>query len=163
MANPKGRGVKWIVLYVITGVVDVVQIIIDFTGFGIAVSEAIEAIMPFVLIGLLMLFRIPIFSHPKRLLSILGALVVDAATGGVAPLWIADVLYLHRDVRREDAQIEAGRIASISVENDLPLYSGGVGRPRLDSTYTPQEGETSQPRNQNTRPLNYEGVRRPSV
>lgn len=143
-AKPKSKGVKWPILYGISGIVDLAQIIIDFTGVGVIVSEILEVIMPFVIIGFLALFKIPLFTRINRLLSIAAVDFADAITGGAAPFWIVDVWYLHRDVKKEEAEKTAqkdtdemppqlnqdGRREPVG-ENGGPVNQGGVRRPSL--------------------------------
>ena len=133
MAAPgnKGKGFKWTLLYIFTGVVDLVQIIIDFTGIGIVVSEAIEAAMPFIIfVTLQIFFKISLISKPSRLLSIIGATGFGFITGGIAPFWILDIWYLQRSVKAEDAQYTAEQYSSNRAGNQHPLYQDGIGRPR---------------------------------
>lgn len=128
----KSKGLKWILLYGITGIVDLIQIILTFTGIGIAVSEALEAVMPFFLIGVFQfLFKISLISHPSRLLSIVGATGFDAITGGIAPFWIIDVWYIQRTVKKEEAEINALKQTEL-LKNNIrkPLYEGGIRQPR---------------------------------
>jgi hypothetical protein len=156
-SNPQkvSSGKLWS-LVIVSGVVDLIQIILDFTGIGIAVSEAIEAAMPLVICGMCWKFNIPIFSNPKRLASIFGAVGLDAITGGLAPFWILDAWYIKHDVEKDQKKMVAmaaaeqmtsqmnvrnplntngvrqPQIEEQSVQNRLataPRYSGGIGRP----------------------------------
>ena len=153
MANaPKKKTLRWLVLFVVTGFVDLVQIIIDFTGVGIVVSEVLEIITPLVLVGLLMLFRIPIFTHPKRLLSILAVGAGDALTGGIAPFWILDVWYIYSDVKKEEAELQEQQEKEMMLSNITrqPLYRDGI---RQSSSQTN--------RSNNPQPMNKLGIRPP--
>lgn len=153
---PKKKTLRWITLYTVSGVVDIVQIIIDFTGIGVAVSEALEIAMPFVLIGLLGLFRI--FSV-KRVLSVAVTDAGDALTGGFAPFWIFDVWYIHRDVRITEAMQRAAEEGDAMLQPMAPLNQDGV---RAPATTTGTGNTQSDPavRNINMAPLNYNGTRR---
>ncbi len=146
----KGKGIKWKLLYAITGIIDAIQLIIDFTGVGILISEILEIIMPFVLIGYLKIIcRVSMITKPIRLLSIVGATGLDAVTGGAAPFWVLDVWYIHNDVKKEDAEYNAAiqqemmvKEVSDSMNQDgvrtpsqtaKPLNSGGVRAPTFNS------------------------------
>ena len=148
----KSKGLKWILLYGITGLVDLTQIIVTFTGIGIVVSEALEIVMPFFLIGVFQfLFKISLISHPSRLLSIVGATGFDAITGGIAPFWIIDVWYIQRTVRKEEAEINAMKQAEL-LQNNIrrPLYIDGMRQPQnIESEVI-------------SRPINIDGVRPPN-
>jgi hypothetical protein len=140
----KNKTIRWFILYAFTGIIDLVQIIIDFTGVGILVSEILEFVTGPILLGLFILFRIPIFTKPRRVASILGVFVGDAVTGGFAPFWILDVLYVHWDVKRESFGSDSvvGKMSNISKPISLnhngvrlpsrqppPLNSGGMRMP----------------------------------
>ena len=144
--EPEKKTLQWAILFGITGMIDVMQIIISWTGIGIMVSEAMEAAMPFILLGLLALFRIPIFSNPARLISILGVTIGDSITGGIAPFWFLDVLYLYYSVKKEDSRILAQQAEEDASSDNVrhPLYKDGVCGPDAQAT-----GTLSQPANRN--------------
>ncbi len=155
--KPKKRAIRWFVLFGISGLVDLIQIIIDFTGAGVIISEILEAIMPFVLIGLFLLFRIPVITKINRLLSIAATDLGDAVTGGAAPFWVLDVWYIYRDVKKEEAAIaEQEMEAELISQVRKPLNTDGRRLPQNQ-----EEGGASVVRNQNLRPLNMNGVRQP--
>ena len=149
MATQNNKTISWIALYFVAGTIDIAQIILDLTGVGIAVSEALEVATPFILIGLMALFRIPIFSGWKRIASLAFADFADALTGGAAPFWILDVWYIHRDVRREDAGMAVTEGQTIS--SRAPLNVDGRREPLQ------QESAGLSPK-----PLNVDGVRAPT-
>ncbi len=153
MATPgnKSKGIKWPILYVFTGGIDLLQIIITFTGIGIVVSEFIEGAMPFILIPALQFTGTDLISRPSRVLSIVGAVGLDAITGGVAPFWIVDIWYIHSDVKREDAEYRAQQEKEQSLRNVTrqALNVDGTRRPQSDTS------NTAQP------PLVKDGVRAP--
>jgi hypothetical protein len=149
----KGKGAKWIFLYAIVGAIDAFQALSTATGLGVMISEAIEVVMPFALIGALKKFYdVSIITNPKRLLSILGATGFDALTGGVAPFWIVDVIYIHYDVKIEDRRNAADNKQEQLVQNNIrkPLYVNGARQPLIE-----QPAETPQT-------ANIDGVRPPN-
>jgi uncharacterized membrane protein len=149
----KGRGAKWIILYVFTGLVDLFQIIATLTGVGIFVSEAIEGAMPFFLIGTFQfLFKISMITHPTRLLSIIGATGLDAITGGIAPFWIVDVWYVQSTVKKEDATANAQQEQEELLQNNIrrPLYEDGARQPQ------------ARPSESTSQAVNIDGVRPPN-
>lgn len=127
-----GKGATWILLYALTGLVDLIQILIDFTGIGIIVSEALEVAMPVILIAIFQFWmKISLVSHPSRLLSIIGVAGLDGITGGIAPFWIFDVWYLQRSVRREYAEIKVAEDQEEFLNQNIiqPLYKDGRRNP----------------------------------
>ncbi|MCX6715547.1 MAG: hypothetical protein NT077_00850 [Candidatus Taylorbacteria bacterium] len=153
MANqPQKRTFRWIVLYSLTGLVDAAQIVMDFFVVGIAVSEALEAVMPFVIAGLCLLFKIKLTF--VRGLVIVGGVAADAITGGLAPFWVAVILFLHRDVNKEEAGLAAQKGQDEQMQNRgrAPLNQGGVRQPVQEI-----EESKSTPR----QPLNVDGMRQP--
>ena len=169
--KPPKRTLAWIVLFSLTGFVDLAQFVIDLTGVGVAVSESTEVAMPAVVIGLLMLFKIPIFTKINRLASIVGVDIGDALTGGLAPFWILDIWYLWWDVRREDRTLLAQAKQEELQRSGMPrpLNEGDVRRPSIEPVAleetSPGEERGQTARNPDTRPLkspplNLNGVRR---
>lgn len=159
--NSKG---KWVVLYVLAGLTDLVQILVDLTGIGIVASTAAE---PFIGVGLIaylkFILKVNVFQNFRRIGSILASFGLGAITGGAAPFWIIDVWYIHRDVKRveaEEAQAEeqAEQFKNVTKppkyvngrrqpdepeqEDEEPRYKNGVGRPIKD-TRSPEQGSPS--------------------
>jgi hypothetical protein len=125
---PKKKYIRWVVLFAVTGIVDLAQILIDLTGIGIVVSEAIEVAMPFVMGLILFAFKI---LNVQTGLSVAVALVTDAVTGGFAPFWIADAWYIYRKVRKQEAEQAAAEAAQdeASQSGTGPLNRGGMRSP----------------------------------
>lgn len=133
---------KWVVLFLLTGIIDVLQILIDLTGVGIPVSVAAE---PFIGVGLVIicqLMGINIISNPKRLGSMLAAFGLGAVTGGIAPLWIIDIWYLYYSVKKEEVMVSSG------LESGSALIKDGIRKPQSKSF--------------GSKPLVVDGTRRPS-
>lgn len=148
---PSRKTFAWIVLFAFTGIIDLIQIIIGFTGFGIGISETIEPLMPITLLILFALFKIPIINKPKRLVSLFAVGLGDALTGGIAPFWILDIWYIYRDVKNEDAQEieDLTRAQSLGTVDRQPYYSEGMRKPKQNVSPVAS-------------PLNKNGVRPPS-
>lgn len=129
----RSKGVGWIIMYLFTGVVDLVQIFVSATGFGIALSEGIELAMPFILIFVFQfIIKASVITKPDRLGSIAGALGLGALTGGIAPFWIVDVWYIHRSVKKEDAKYNRQEQKQQLLANNIrqTLYKDGVRQPQ---------------------------------
>ncbi len=149
----KGSGWKWWILYFITGTVDIIQLLIGWTGIGTIISEGLELFMPFLLIGSLLLMKISLLQYPVRLVSILGITGLDAATGGIAPFWVLDVWYLQHSVKKEDFE-NISVTNQTKVQSNYPLVQDGTRRPA-----PPPLPEST--RNASAKPLINNGVRAP--
>lgn len=139
----------WTMLYVITGIIDIAQIIIDFTGIGVGINVYADPIIGIVLIIYLNHIGVKMFQYPSRLFSMLGVGILESFTGGIAPAWIVDIYYIHRSYKKELAEYEkkekisqltsnarqtaysdGKRGPTNSNEQSGPLYSDGYRRPR---------------------------------
>ena len=100
---------EWIILACVVGVIDFVQIVIIegilvwLFGIGIVINEILDPIVGICLGAYFQLRGVNLFSHLNRLASMLGMLGLEEITGGVAQLWILDVWYIYRDVKKEEA------------------------------------------------------------
>jgi uncharacterized membrane protein len=151
----KSQGKKWVFLYILMGIIDLAQIIVDFTGVGIAFSVAADPFIGAILLGIFQFaFRINMITKPARIASILAVMGLDFLTGGIAPFWIVDVWYVRRDVRKEEAEEEEKRRQNelLSNRNIIPLYNG--------ETRPPKQGQNT-PDNNKITPLNQGDVRPP--
>lgn len=150
MAQPvKKSRTRWPVLFVVSGTVDLIQIVIDFTGVGVVVSEIMEGVTPFLLLGLFKIYKINILNNPKRLGSMFVSLAGDAITGGFAPFWILDVYYIYRDVKATEAAEEAQQ------QQEMLLRSASRQPLYVDGARAPQQ------RNANLGPAVVDGIRQP--
>jgi len=155
MASKIGKG-EWVALYVATGAIDVVQWLADFTGIGIVVSAEADPFIGVALAGYLQWRGVSMFSHISRLLSIVGGTIAEEMTGSVAPAWIIDVLYIHRDVRKEEAAMRTEREQEEFLQSNIqrPLYQedeqGNVSR-------APNRIQASD----NVQAMNFDGIRAP--
>ena len=111
MASKIGKK-EWVALYVITGIIDIFQKLIDlfFTEF-FAAPEAVNEVID-VMVGVVMLIYFPIrgvslLKHPSRIASILCMEVAEDVTGGWVGFWIFDIWYIHKNVKQEEAEERA--------------------------------------------------------
>lgn len=155
MASRIGKG-EWIALYAVTGTIDLIQFVIDFTGIGEGINEAIDPFIGAVLAGYFQLRGVSMIQRISRLMSLLGVVGLEEVTFGVAPAWIVDVWYIHKTVRQEKAEQEQGEAATLNMVNQ-PLNQGGRRGPAAEN-----EG-VGPARNQDLHPsLNVDGVRQPT-
>jgi hypothetical protein len=131
----------WLSLYVIAGVIDIVQFLIDFTGIGIGVNEIADPFIGAAAAGYFQWRGVSMISHVSRLVSLLGVTALEELTAGVAPAWIVDVWYIHRSVKQEEATEKAAReqeefmVASMQ----QPLNEDGMRAPGIqNNSTTPQ-------------------------
>jgi len=167
MAIPgrKSKGFKWWFFFGFTGAIDVLQILIDLTGIGVILSEIIEIAMPFILIPAFQFSGISLISRPTRILSMGGALGLDAITGGAAPFWILDIWYIYMDVKKEDAEyLEQQKQEQMTQMADFEAYNvEGVRAPRMELQQNGDTSTSSSARNARiiNVPFNYNGARAP--
>lgn len=122
----------WLSLYVIAGVIDIVQFLIDFTGVGEVVNEIADPIIGVIAAGYFQWRGVSMISHIGRLLSLLGVTALEELTAGAAPGWIVDVWYIHRDVKKEQAEEQAMKEQQEFLQSNTqqPYNDGGVRSPR---------------------------------
>ena len=152
MATPgnKGTGALWKLLYAIIGTIDGIQLIVGWTGIGTAVSEALEVITPFIIIGYCQfVLKVSIITKPKRLISLFAIAGADALTGGIAPFWVIDVWYIQYDVKKGDIEEKetAKQVAMFANKINQPLNEDGIRLPQTEAV--------------ETAPINNDGVRMP--
>jgi len=154
--KPKGSWKVWLPLYIIAGAVDLFQVIIDLTGVGVAISEALDICMAFFILAYI-IFVVGLKFRDAfrwgRLMSILTSLGADAITAGAAPAWIIDVWYLHRSVRKDDVQLNLPDEFEMLKPLANPLNENGRRNPMIQDT------GFEKPK----RPLNINGVRPPNA
>ncbi len=106
----------WLVLYVVTGGIDFVQLVIIelvlvwFFGIGIGVNEVLDPIVGVALGAQFQLRGVSLFKYPSRFLSMVGVEIAEEGSLGVAQIWIAEVWYMHRSVKKEEALIAAAKV-----------------------------------------------------
>jgi len=126
----------WIFLYSLAIVVDIGQFIIDFTGVGIVISEAVEPIMGIFLIVYLQARKFSVLQKPSVLLSLLGVAGLEVITGGIAPAWIVDIWWIHKADKKDKSYYaeQQGQEELFSNIIRQPLYdSNGVRRPQIQN------------------------------
>ena len=169
MASKIGKS-GWIGLYVVSGVMDVVQFFLGVLGW--LLSETVVALVliaindyadPFIGVALLGFFElrgVSMIRHWQRGLSLLGVAGLDELTGGVASFWIVDVWYIHNTVKKEEMELQAQReqTMTITAGNRQPANRGGIRQPNTQTT-----ASMSSTRTYNLAPLNKDGVRPPTA
>lgn len=143
--------IEWVMLYIISGFVDIIQIIISFTGIGIVVSEIGDKIFGVLLFIYFQIRGVSLIKHPTRLLSLLGVAGLETVTGGIAPAWIVDIWYIHSTVRHEE------RIYN-DQQNDNFRFTNTENRPLNQNGV--RNTESNNPENEEV-PLNQNGIRQP--
>ena len=122
---------EWVALYIIAGVTDITQWIIDFTVVGAGVNEAADIYIGATIAAYLHLRGVSLTQHWKRAAALVGGTIAEMATVSVLPAWIFDIWYIHADVRKEEAQIKAQKAQAEMLQNNVrqPLYAeeNGVG------------------------------------
>ena len=103
----------WIVLFVIVGIIDVVQFFVLegllalLLGIGPIVNEVLDPIVGLILGAYLHIKGVNMLVHPKRLLWLIGTEATAAITGGAVQAWVIALYFIYRDVKREDREIAA--------------------------------------------------------
>ena len=167
MASKIGKG-EWKLLYLASGVIDAIQIIIDFIPpVGEAINEVADIIIGVGLLAYFQLRGVSMFQRLSRVVSLLGVAGLEELTGGLAPAWIADVWYIHKTVKQEEAEIEAQNQEEMMRTESMrqALNRDGVRQPRTitANTYSEDQSNTGsnsgQGTTRNIKPLNIDGVR----
>lgn len=155
MASRIGK-VEWLALYVFAGTIDVVQFFGDLLLTEAAfipelISEVADPFIGTMLGGYLQFRGTDIIHKPKRILSLMGVTGLEELTGGMAPAWVIDIWYIHRDVRNEEAGIKTAQAEMLAMKSMQanPLYSEGRRRPVSEATAGDEAA------------LNFAGVRLP--
>jgi len=145
MASKIGKG-GWILLYAVTGVIDLAQFLIGFFGawlslfavglFIIAVNEAADPFIGGALVVYFQLRGVSLIRHPSRLFSLIGVAGLEEVTGGIAPAWIVDIWYIHSTVKKEEAELAAQQKQEAMLQSSAnqPLYQDGARMPRAQTT-----------------------------
>ncbi|MBU6426662.1 hypothetical protein KGQ27_00245 [Patescibacteria group bacterium] len=162
MASKIGK-TEWWFLYGITGIIDIIQYVIDFTGIGEVINMIFDPACG-ALIGVYFQLRgVSMIKRPGRLISLVGVAGIGELTGGIASFWIVDIWYIQRSVKQEDAELQAQKEQEEMLSNTVqqPLYKDGVRQPQM-VTQTANTYDPSAYRNANTKPLVNDGIRRAS-
>ena len=148
---------EWIALYCVTGAIDIIQFLIDFTGVGEIINEIIDIPIGMAL-GLYFFVRGAMDVQSALVLAL--AEVGEEMTAAAGPFWIADVAFTHWKVLKKatlDATIQvANEAASNIVEKIKPLNQDGVRQPS-----DPSQSRPPIIRNNTQSPFNRNGVRTP--
>jgi hypothetical protein len=183
MASKIGKK-EWIVVYAITGTIDLIQILIDllFTEFAGAPEVVNEVIDDVVGIGLAVYFTlrgVSLIKKPARLASLLGMEFVTDITGGAASFWVLDAWYMHSSVKQEEAESQAQEEQAAFMQSNVrqPAYSMDSEGNSVRMPSSADQNEDSLPTNRHIAPapsrmeqhpapsraLNVGGTRRPSI
>jgi len=170
----KIKKTEWKVVYVITGIIDVFQILIDVfltEAFGgpEVVNEFIDAGVGVGLFAYFHIRGVSMTKKPNRIISMLGMETLTDITGGLASFWILEVLYIHRTVRMEEAQKKQEEALQFNVRQ--PANVNGVRQPntetgtsygsyRSNDSGTTTSGSREHISTYNAGPLNVGGVRK---
>ena len=140
MNSKIGKG-EWLLLYAVTGIIDLAQFLIGFFGawlsafaFGLILIAINDAADPFIGGALVVYFQlrgVSLIKHPSRLFSLIGVAVLEEGTGGIAPAWIVDIWYIHRTVKKEEAESAAQQEQEATLQSSVnqPLYQNGMRLP----------------------------------
>jgi hypothetical protein len=146
MASRIGK-TEWKIVYLVTGFLDFVQfviielILVWFFGLGAAINEILDPIVGFALAIYLSIRGVNLFQRMNRLVSMVGMEAASEFTGGAVQLWILDVWYIHRDVKKEEAEAQAQKEMAEEMSNvtQQPLNQGGVRAPDEPDESSPEE------------------------
>ena len=142
----------WVTLYIVTGLIDVIQWLIDLTGIGLGVNELIDPFIGVLLAAQFQFRGVSLVSRPSRLFSLLGVTILEEISFGIAPAWILDVWYIHSDVKKENAQTKAVRQEQEFSETSravAPLVANGRREAQRTSN---DQGQPEYNRNGTARP-----------
>jgi hypothetical protein len=117
----------WVILYIGTGLLDIAQALITFFSvplsafvIGAVIVAANEAADPFIgafLAAQFQLRGVSMITRPGRLGSLLGVVIIEELSLGIAPFWIVDIWYIHHDVRKEETGQKAIQTEQKLLEN----------------------------------------------
>ena len=160
---------EWILLYIVTGVIDVIQYILDFiVGPGEAINMVADAVIGVLLLGYFQFRGAAMFKHLGRAGSMVGMTALGELTAGVASFWILEVWYMQKSIKKEQALEQDAQGQEEMFANNVrqPAYVNGARQPRTGNSNQPEQ--TGQ-RTRNNMPLssktyaNSGGVRAPSM
>lgn len=145
---------EWIIVYVVAGIIDLAQFLIGIfevplsaIAIGLALIAINEAADPFIGGFAIIYFQIrgiSMIKHPNRIISLLGVVAIAEFSGGIASLWIADVWYIRRDVKKDEAQAQSAKEKMDATESSngrfnsegmrmppprIPVYNGQTRLP----------------------------------
>ena len=149
MALKNPASFEWKILYAVTGTIDLVQWIIDFTGVGEVVNEFADPVVGIFLALYFQLRGISMVKRISRLLSLVGGYAAEALSASVAPAWIIDVWYIHKTGKEEWAMQQASLAETEGDQENQPLN-------RMVNGQVMRQPPIIQ------KPLNQEGVRLPN-
>ena len=166
---------EWVVVFIVMGILDFIQFIIIecilvwFFGIGIGINEILDSIVGILFAAYLFIRGLSPVEYWNCYASILGMAVLEEITFGVAQLWILDVWYIYRSVKKNEAKLEAQRQQEFMLSNQTvqPLNQHGVRLPQTQTVTSYGSNASNTGTNQsgghistyNAAPLNFDGVR----
>jgi hypothetical protein len=162
--KPKIRFVGWFLMFSVAIFIDIVQFLLGVFGVAltaaagagailVAINEVADPFIGGIFVIWLELRRVSFFRLDRlgRLWSLLGTGVADELTAGIASLWVLDIWYIHNDVKKEIAEIEAQEKAEAEAKAEADdaermgitprYYDNGSGRPRGEQGQPDQQSK----------------------
>ena len=109
---------EWKAVYAAAFAIDVIQWILDLFGIGLVINDVADPIIGIGIFGYFELRGVSMTRHPQRLISLAGSYVGEALSDSIVPAWILDVVYIHSDVTKEEAQINEQRVIQEQLQNN---------------------------------------------
>ena len=138
--------VEWLIIYIVAIIIDIIQIF--FPGLDLLADVAIG----FTFFFYFKLRGVDLIKHPTRLISLLGfTALAETLSVGIAPAWIVDIWYIHKNVRNDDKIFKAQQeeTEQYAIATTLPLNQNGVRNPQPPII------------NSSDKPMNRSGIRQP--
>ena len=145
--------VEWICVYVIAGIIDIIQWVLVPTGSDVVLNPIIGGVA----LGYFQLRGVHLINQPKRIVSLLGSTLLEEFTDSIAPAWIFDVWYIHRTVKQEEAAFKAAQEQEALLQHAAAqtfYYNDGRREPRYSVAGTGNTQTAS------SGPSNVDGIRR---
>ncbi|MEI8248947.1 MAG: hypothetical protein WCG07_00415 [Candidatus Taylorbacteria bacterium] len=160
---------EWMLLYIVTGVIDVIQYILDFiVGPGEAINMVADAVIGALLLGYFQFRGAAMFKHMGRVGSMVGMTALGELTAGVASFWIIEVWYMNSSIKKQEALEQEGKDQEDMLANNVrqPAYVNGARQPRTGNSNQPEQAGQRTGNNMplsSTKYANSDGVRAPSM
>lgn len=139
----------WIILYAVTGFLDLAQVLIDLLPpAGEVINEGLDVVIGFCLAYYFQHKGVSMVK-PGRIIGILITFIAEEATAASLPLWILDVAYTHFTVMTGNRRIKkmagnTGNTVEASNTNE-PLNNEGMRRPSLENRQPLNRGDMRSP------------------
>lgn len=133
---------KWFILYVISGFIDILQIILNLFAVGVVANRFIDAILGFGLPIYLHLNGIPMFETKNLLLYMSVFIGEEIPLVDTLPLWTFEVWRMHKNYLKDQLS------KNLPIATPIAQFVGNTTSTQQTPPRMPQ-------------PLNQEGVRQP--